>query len=203
MNRPDTAIRHVGIFGRRLSGKSTLARELVLDQFRSRGWLSIVLAPMSKPGDWPRPPCHWWKDRDAWLRSVWKSWACNVVCDDASMTIKRDRELEELFTCVGHRSHRLWVLGHSGANLLPAMREQLTEIFLFRQSKSEAELWAELFADDRILEARTLEYDRREFLHARLGGDVRRCVLSLPKTTVRDGPPPKPSADDEGRHLPR
>lgn len=172
MNRPDTNIRHVGVFGRRLSGKSTLVRQLITGQHQ-RGWLAIVLAPMSKPGDWPAW-VSWSKDRDQWLRQVWKSWACNVVCDDASMTIKRDRELEELFTCVGHRSHRLFVMGHSGSNLLPAMREQLTEIFLFRQSRNEAEIWAELFADDRILEACSLEYDRHEFLHARLGGDVRR-----------------------------
>lgn len=175
MHRVDSNIRHRGIFGRRLSGKSFLGRALIEADNRA-GWLAIILAPMSKPGDWPA--WAWWtQQRRPWWDTVWKSWGCNVVIDDASMTIKRDRDLEELFTCVGHRSHRLTVMGHSGANLLPSMREQLTELFLFRQSKGEAETWADLFGDDRVMQAMTLDYDAHEFIHVKMGSEPRRCRL--------------------------
>ena len=36
------------------------------------------------------------------------------------------------------------------------MREQLTELYLFRQSQREAELWAELITDPAILQASRL-----------------------------------------------
>lgn len=198
MQRVDAQIDHRGIFGRRLSGKSYLGRELIRSDYAASGWRSIVLAPMSKPGDWPGDWAWWTKDRDAWLRTIWKSWACNVVCDDASMTVQRDRSLEELFTCVGHRSHRLIVMGHSGSNLLPSMREQLTEVFLFRQSRKEAEIWAELFSDERIMEACDLDYSAHEFLHAKLGCPPGRHILGRRTEAPRIVPPGRASPRPPG-----
>jgi hypothetical protein len=71
------------------------------------------------------------------------------------------------------------VLSHTSASLLPVMREQLSELYLFRQSRHEADLWAELFMDDAILQACDLDYEAHEFIHVRLGGEVTRHVLKL------------------------
>jgi len=175
-NRADANIEHAGIFGRRKSGKTTLAKVRASEFFKRDGWFSLVCDPNREA--WGP---HAWvtEDRDAWLAKLNASRNCNCVVDEAGMTIKRDRELVDLFTRIGHRGHRLTVIGHGGANLLPRMREQLTELFLFRLARSEAEMWAELFTDERIMQACDLDFQRREFLHAKLGGDVRRCVLSL------------------------
>ena len=111
-----------------------------------------------------------------WWAKVWASRACNVVCEEAGSTIKRDAEVIELFTRAGHNGYRVFVCGHTSASLLPVMREQLTELYLFRQSTREAEQWAELFAEPRVLEACSLNYEAFEFMPIRLGGEPRRCV---------------------------
>lgn len=113
-------------------------------------------------------------DREKWLRT-WQHRDCrncNVVWEESSTTIKRDPDLVDVFTAkAGAGGHRLIVTGHSGAALLPVMREQLTELFLFRQSEREAKIWQDQFSDHRLLDSCFLSFDRREYLWVRMGRD--------------------------------
>lgn len=170
--RTDANIHHLGIFGRRLSGTTTLAIRVCLGSRRVEGRYSVVLDPKIGQHTWGEH-CSVTNDRAKWL-STWQHPQCrncNIVWEESATTIKRDAEFVDVFTAkAGERGHRLIVTGHSGASMLPVMREQLTELFLFRQSRNEAEKWAEQFADERIAQmACSLDFDRREYLHVRMG----------------------------------
>ena len=62
-----------------------------------------------------------------------------------------------VFTMMNGRRHRLIVVGHSGSDLLPGMRQQIGHLFLFRQSMEAADMWQRDFADPGIMAATTLE----------------------------------------------
>lgn len=154
---------HDGTFGPTLSGKSFLSKARSGEYYRAAGRRSIVFDPNCD--DWG-PHAFVTNNREAFEESVWNSRSCEVWAEEAAVTIARDRDLMPLFTRIRHNGHRFHVIGHSGADLLPGMRQQFTRLFLFRQPASAAETWAELFSDPRISECTTLE--RFEFLDCQL-----------------------------------
>lgn len=155
---------HVGIFGSGLSGKTTLAKGITGAAFKSSRITTLVLDPNNERwGDHAKV----FTDEDAFWHAVWNEYTgCLVVVEEAAETIRRDNKKTSLFTRIRHRGHKLIVVGHGGTNLLPVQREQIHHLYLFRQSPKAAELWAELWADERIMESTRL--DQYEFL---------RCVL--------------------------
>ncbi len=167
---------HAGIFGRTLCGKTTLAKQLSAAYWRGKTFRSLVLDPNGE--NWGQH-AYVTTCRERFLGKVWSSRNCMVFADEAGMTINRDRELIDLFTRIRHNGHKFHVMAHTSGNLLPVMREQLIELYLFRQSYREAELWAELFMDPAIMQACGLNFEGHEFLHAKLGGEVARHILRL------------------------
>lgn len=134
--------------------------------------MGVVLDPKMGEHNWGSH-CYVTNDLQKWL-GKWQHPACrncNIVWEESATTLKRDPQYVDVFTAkAGAGGHRLIVTGHSGSALLPVMRWQLTEIFLFRTTQSEAELWADQFTDPRIVELSTqLDYTQREFLHVRMG----------------------------------
>ena len=166
---------HDGTFGPGLSGKTTLAQARSLAYFRATGRKSIVFDP--NVDAWG-PHAYVTNSRGTFLDSVWKSRSCEIWAEEAAVTIARDRDLMELFTRIRHNGHRLHVIGHSGSDLLPGMRQQLTRLFLFRQPRSAAEVWAELFAEEKILAA--CELAQFDFLDCELYRAPVRRRLALP-----------------------
>lgn len=165
---------HVGIFGPGLSGKTTLAKQLSRQLWQDCAIKSLVLDPLLDR--WG--PQAWVTDDEAkFWPMFWHESRCAVFIDEAADTIKRDRGKASVFTRSRHRGHRVYIIGHSGAALLPEMRLQLHTLFLFRQPESAAETWAELYADRTLLAAATLK--QYEFLYARLYRPVQRCTLKL------------------------
>lgn len=137
-----------------LSGKTTLAQSLSRAYWRDCRIKSLVLDPNGD--DWG-PQAFVTKSEPVFWEMVWhRETGCALFVEEATETIARDPEKNSLFTRVRHRHHRLHVLGHAGQNLLPVQREQMHTVYLFRQSAKGAELWAEQFADDRILASTTL-----------------------------------------------
>jgi len=62
-------------------------------------------------------------------------------------------------------------------DLLPVMRQQLDTLYLFRQPKSAAQVWAETFTQDGLLEAVNL--NQFEFLHTELYSTPKKLKLKL------------------------
>lgn len=164
-----------GIFGPKLSGKTTLAKALSREYWQQKGLVSYVLDPWRS--NWGE---HAWvvNDEGYFWRTVWENGVHNgkqgvVFVDDASATIARDTELMPVFTMLRHNHHRLVIIGHHGGNLLPGMRQELDTLFLFRQPIPAARVWYENFAEDKIMECTTLQ--QYEFLEVHsYGGATKR-----------------------------
>ena len=150
------------VFGMIRSGKTTLARKLAWYFWRHKQQPSLVLDPK---GEWWPESCTVFRDMspagmESFWRTVWEKQSCVVIADEAAVTVQRDRDLVPAWTMMNKQNHRFIVCGHSGVDLLPAMRQQVTHLFLFRQSMEAADLWRREFADERITSAATLaQYD--------------------------------------------
>lgn len=167
-------LKRIGIFGPSESGKSTLAHKLSEQFWLKEQRRSIVFDPQLEVwGD----HAFVTNDETIFWDAVWKGRDCVVIVEDTSATINRDRDLIPVFTKIRHHRHHLMVIGHSGQDLLPVMRQQLTVVYLFRQPKSAAKTWAENFCDDGLLI--TTELQQYEFVYFYSYGKPRRMKLKL------------------------
>jgi ABC-type Mn2+/Zn2+ transport system ATPase subunit len=164
-----------GIFGPKLSGKSTLAKRLCGEYWRKHKIRSLVL-DINEDDDWGE---HCWTtaDEEKFWVAVWKTRNSIVVVDEAAATIRRDKKLIPVFTRLRHCGHILIVIGHSGMDLLPAMRQQFDTVYLFRQPDSAAKIWAETMTEKGLLKA--VELQQYEFIHHQLYGKPRKMKLAL------------------------
>lgn len=143
-----------GIMGPKLSGKTTLAMALSKEYWRKYKMRSLVLDP--NLDNWG-PQAWVTNDESKFWAAVWKTERCLVIVDEAAETINRDKELIRVFTRLRHLHHKLIVIGHSGVNLLPIMRQQLDTLYLFRQSRRAAAIWCEDMTQPGFIEAENLE----------------------------------------------
>ena len=164
-----------GIFGPKLSGKTTLARKLSLDYFNKQGLRSLVFDPH----------CESWgnhafvtADEEKFWPAVWRTEGHLIIVEEAASTIRRERELIPVFTRLRHNNHKLLVIGHSGMDLLPVMRQQLDVIYLFRQPEKAAVVWAETFCEKGLLAAQELR--QFEFLRCQLYQKPQKFILPKP-----------------------
>lgn len=163
-----------GIFGPKLSGKTTLAMALSRQYWRQQKIKTIVL---DINGDAWGEHATATDNEEIFWQVVWKAQNCLVIVDEAAETINRDKKLIPVFTRMRHNSHKLIVIGHSGMNLLPIMREQIDTIFLFRQGEKAAAYWSETMAEKGLLAAS--ELPQYEFIKLQLYGKPQRQKLAL------------------------
>ena len=163
-----------GIFGPKLSGKTTLARQLSACYWSKHGMRSLVLDPHLE--SWGTQALVS-ADEDIFWHNVWKTRGSLIIVEEASATIRRERELIPVFTRMRHCNHKLLVIGHSGMDLLPTMRQQLDTVYLFRQPESAAKVWAETMTENKLLTA--VELRQFEFLHCRLYEPPKKYRLKL------------------------
>lgn len=163
-----------GIFGPKLSGKTTLAKYISRQYWTKHHIRSMVLDINNE--SWGEQA---WvtDDNDKFWTAVWQTNNSLVVVDEASSTIKRDQTLIPVFTRLRHLNHKLIVIGHNGMNLLPIMREQFDTLYLFRQPEKAAKVWAETFTQVELLSAVNLQ--QHEFLHTQLFGKPKKMKLAL------------------------
>ncbi|HLP75714.1 MAG TPA: hypothetical protein VK327_02240 [Candidatus Paceibacterota bacterium] len=180
-------MKRIGIFGASECGKTTLAKQLSREYWRQEKRPTLALDPHK--GSWGG---HSWvtsREKDFWGEfneeteswtggAVWKRENCLVIVEEASTTIQRDRQLVPLFTRIRHQHHHLMVIGHDGTDLLPTMRQNLNELFLFLQPPRAVEIWSNDLPSIRGLEAAG-ELQQYEFLHGKLFTTARRCRLKI------------------------
>ena len=164
-----------GIFGPKLSGKSTLARRLSEQYWVQEKRRSFVLDPNL---EYWGPQAWVTSNEEQFAEVVWKVRNELVIIEEAAATINRDRsKVAGYFTRIRHAGHKVIVVGHSGMDLLPVMRQQIDEVFLFRQPRQAAEVWAMNFADDKLLACTKLK--QYEFMHTRLYGEPTVKILKI------------------------
>jgi hypothetical protein len=155
-----------GIFGMIKSGKTTLARKIAWHFWKTKGQRSIYFDPKCDPvGNWWPESGTVFYDPEKFWSAAWANENLVVVADEAAVSIGRDRDLMAVFTMLNGRHHRFIVCGHSGADLLPGMRQQIGHLFIFRQATEAADLWRREFADERLMQS--LELNQYEYLFAR------------------------------------
>jgi len=150
---------NTGIFGRGLSGKTTLARELSREWNRKFHMDTLAyIVNGDEVGAWDKErhvevftdECEFWQ-------KVWATHGQVVIVEEAAVTIARERDLIPVFTTLRHNEHRLIVVGHSGMELLPAMRQSFQTLYLFRQDEDTCKVWAKAMLDKGIMAAMNLE----------------------------------------------
>jgi hypothetical protein len=134
-----------GIFGRKKSGKTTLAKHLGVEYWHSEDRRSLVLDP-NATDNWGS---NFWVTSDDALfwHTAWSTKHCLLIVDDAGKSIDRDSELTDAFTRINHNGHKLLVIGHDGVNLTRVMREQMDTLYLFAAGNKAVEKWEEVFPD--------------------------------------------------------
>jgi hypothetical protein len=168
-----------GIFGPKKSGKTTLACELARQIYARENRLALIFDPWLGEMNWGKNAALVTKDEKQFWETVWNSQKCLVICDEAAMTIKRDKTLIPAFTAIRHQLHRFLVIGHDFTDLLPTMRKQLDALFLFRQDEDSAANWARLFTDKRLVDAAQL--NQYEFISKQMFRDPVKTKLPPPK----------------------
>lgn len=165
-----------GIFGPKLSGKTTLAKALSRQLWQTEQRRTLVLDPHAEV--WGEHALVFTDEKKFW-EAVWSVENCLVVVEEAAATIRRERTLVPVFTRLRHNNHKLLVIGHSGMDLLPVMRQQIDLIFLFRQPKSAATVWAETFTEEGLLQSQSLK--QYEFIRCELYQQPGKMKLNQPK----------------------
>ncbi len=175
---------NLGIFGPGLCGKTFVAKAVSRTMFIKHGYRSLALDSVGTDfgdhcttfdaGD---PKTAAAVEAQFW-GTVWASERCFVMVDEASETIGRDKELIPLFTRIRHNGHKLCVMGHSAADLLPTMRRQFHALYVFQQTEKAAELlYEDCTFDKGILACEKLgDY---EFLYWEKGKPIQRCKLKV------------------------
>lgn len=162
---------HSCIFGPGLSGKTVLARYFSRIAFLKRNRRTLVLDPVQSEWGEQAETFDATREEDFW-RMVWSTKDKLVIVDESTEMINRRTDLIPAFTRIRHNRHKLLIVGHRGSvTLLPIMRDQMSSLYLFRQTDKACEVWAEQFVDERIYQATKLK--QYQFLWAELWGDVR------------------------------
>lgn len=176
-----------GIFGPKKSGKTTLADHLAQEYWQKENRRCLVNDP-NGTDSWSA--CCWQpefqkngkripddvREKQFW-DVAWSTQNCLLICDDAGKTIDRNDELTDVFTRINHNGHKLLVVGHSGVNLNPTMREQMDVLYLFRTTPSASKKWYEVFGADELKTAHKL--GRYEFFYVRQYEPTEKLKLDL------------------------
>jgi hypothetical protein len=160
--------RRIAIAGESECGKSTLAKSLSRELWKRFQIRSLVYDPWRDV--WGG---HAWvtKNFETFNEAVNKANHCLVIIEDASMTIQRDKSFAPFFTCIRHRNHDLMVLCHDATDLLPSMRRNINEIFLFNQTEDSVEQWKSSQPSMRGLEV-SVGLPQYCFVHSKKFGTV-------------------------------
>ena len=163
---------HITIAGMTLSGKTTLAKRRAF-YFRQAGVPVLVCDPVQDP-EWPANFIS--RDQEAFLRAYWASESCAAFFDEGSRSVgKHNLATEDTATLGRHRGHINHYIVQRVTQIPPIVRDQCTEIFLFRSSRKDGEMLADEWAIDEL--ARCAELPLMTYIHAHRNGTWKRQSL--------------------------
>jgi hypothetical protein len=165
-----------GIMGQGRCGKTTLARRLAAG-FRRGG---VAVLALTRPReDWPEASWHT-SDPERFITMFQRARRCVAFMEISDAGVgKFAKPFENAFTAGRHDGNRMFALCQRHTQVSPLIRDQWDAFWLFSCGKKTAEILADEFGDDAIIEAAT--YPRYRYLFKR------RCLPIL-----RGGPAPTP-----------
>lgn len=137
---------HGGIVGITGSGKSRLAKEVLIPGWARRGYGTLVLDPLEQP--WPGAV---WQTADPWafLAAAKASEKCVLLIDEASTSLRGDGKLEKasawLATQSRNRGHKAYFIGQRALQLPPNVRGNCGHFYVFQQNTDDADAIARQF----------------------------------------------------------
>lgn len=146
---------HVIICGQSGCGKTTVARHLSARAFAA-GRRSLVFDP--KGEDWG-PHALVFSDPDdvpRFWETAWRTWNCQVIVEEVSTVMPRDRSTSKHFKRIRHQGHQLMMLLHYSTDLLPDQRDQAGTLYLFNQDPDSVDKFARSWNEPRLMEAAPL-----------------------------------------------
>lgn len=146
--------KRMGVFGPSESGKTTLAKKIALWYNKNENRPAIVLDPVVA-GNWGQN-AKVFTSSDEFLAFIETAQDSLLIIDDSSVSIDRDKTFNGVFTVMRHKGHKILVIGHSARNLLPQMRDQLQQLFLFLQNEDSVKMFQTLFPAQDLMPATKL-----------------------------------------------
>ena len=135
------------------SGKSHLSKVLA-HKFRDSGKGVLVLDPMHDAG-WD---CDFkTADKDEFLEVVKLNKECALFIDESGQEIGRyNQEMFFLATQARHWGHTSYFISQRAQSVNKTVRDQCSTLYAFRQSKSDADILAGEFAQEKLKELSSL-----------------------------------------------
>lgn len=169
---------HCLVLGITRSGKSTLAKQRCA-AYRRKGIGALVLDPHGTK--WPGVEDRYvFQDPLRFLEVAKRAQRCALFVDEAGECIgkgKHAREMQWVTTGSAKYGHVAHLITQAAQQLDLTIRSQCARLFTFKQSRNNAELLADQYAEPQIMEAMDLE--RFHFLDVTSCGDVKRYRLTL------------------------
>lgn len=139
------------------SGKTTLAKRLI-PEYRKAGTPAIILDPMRDP--------HWGiteqdfqtHEPEIFLTKMYQSRRCALFVDEGGESIGRySREMGVVTTRSRHFGHKTHIITQRPSQIDRTVRDQCTELYLFRVGFQDAKTLAEEFGYQEIRDANNFE----------------------------------------------
>lgn len=144
---------HVLILGMTLSGKTTLAKQLI-PTYRASGVKTLVLDPLCDPS-WGADLQT--SDPDEFLRIYWQSRSIAAFIDESGDMVGRyDEAMTKTATRGRHWGHRNHYLSQRGSQLARTVRDQCSTLFLFNTGQKDAKIHAEEWSKEELATAHML-----------------------------------------------
>lgn len=145
---------HSLIFGQTESGKTTLGKRMSAE-FKAKGIGVLVLDPLNDPG-WSAD----FKTSDAaqFLDVYWRSKSCMCFIDESADVVGRyDAMMIQTATRGRHWGHCNFYLSQRGALISRTVRDQCSNLFLFKVSQDDSKLLAKEFCSPELMNASALQ----------------------------------------------
>lgn len=175
---------HGLILGMTESGKTTLAKYLA-SKLKKAGKKIIVFDSMNNPGwdcDYKAESIYallWILKEKKWRQSY-------VFIDEASNHCgHHDKHAIWLATQSRHWGHSCFFITQRGSLLSKTIREQCSFLYLFSCSKSDAQILANEWNKEKLLESNTLKPG--EFFYAPRFKEVEKRKINLPQRSKKNG----------------
>lgn len=140
------------------SGKTTLAK-LLVQRYKIKGTPSIVLDPMRDPNWGADFQTH---DAKEFLRIMYNSESCALFVDESGKSIGRHAdEMAVVTTESRHFGHRAHLISQRAAQIDKNVRDQCSELYVFRVGHDDAKVLAAEFGYPELRRANELQ--RGEF----------------------------------------
>lgn len=144
---------HVLILGITQSGKTTLAFKLA-QMYKAKGTPVLVLDPDLRK-DWNAD--YITGDPEAFLKACKMNKSCAIFVDESGQMIGRYApEMEWLATQSRKWGHKAHFITQRASQISPTLRNQCTNIFLFKQSPTDSKILACDFVCEDLKNAHTL-----------------------------------------------